>query len=334
MNFQKFNRAFFLILAAAILSACGSAIPPSETTPAVTPSPTIAPLGDPSNPLTLLVANPANLPAAEEAANRLSSQFLEETGFALEVRFVPTAQELLLVVSKGQAQAAFLPPATYLYASERGLAEVQLLANVFGSYYYGSQVFINTSANPEVPIPADPLDENSALAALSLMNGKTPCFTTPTSLSGYIVPLGAFRRYEMELAEPVFSQSFEAVIRSLYIRGICDLGATYAVSGDPRTAAELQDLPDILQTIQPVWKSAPIIPSLSFSTLPGVDKDIRESITAFLLQWIADPLGKETISALTGTQVQDFRRVDDSVFDPLRQAIRDSGIPLEQLVGY
>jgi hypothetical protein len=38
---------------------------------------------------------------------------------------------------------------------------------------------------------------------------------------------------------PVFTYNYNAIIRALYIQGICDFGVTYALTGDPLTSSDI-----------------------------------------------------------------------------------------------
>lgn len=334
MTPKNFLWAFLAVVLLSVLPGCKNSESNLPAAPVETAEPTPAPPGSKANPYQLIIINPAVDESEIDAAAYLAEKFEEESGYTLKILFAASAQEALLFLAKHQAEGAFLPPATYIYAHDRNLAEFLLIPKIYGTYTYGSQLFINKNAYSEVPIPADPLDEIESLTSLSFFAGKKPCFTTPTSLSGYVLPTAVQRRIGLNLDAPIFTQSFEAVIRSLYIKGICDLGAGYAYSGDPRTAVNLQDLPDVFEVIQPIWKSPPIIPYQVFSTRPGTNREFREELANFFLSWVATSDGKANLAVLTGYQIQDFRRADDSVIDPLRQAIQDSAVPITDLIGY
>jgi phosphonate transport system substrate-binding protein len=123
--------------------------------------------------------------------------------------------------------------------------------------------------------------------------------------------------------------------RALYIKGICDFGATFGLLGDPRTAsAVIEDLPDAQQRVIILWQSEPIIPTLSVAFHPDVPLDVRRRLTQSLQDAVREKEISTVLSRLNGGyDIQNFKIVDDSVYDPLRAAIAVLGVDLSSFLG-
>ncbi len=157
-----------------------------------------------------------------------------------------------------------------------------MIVNHFGVYAYGTQFLANV--NQGATAYFDPVtNQNTAdpVTALGQFAGLRPCWTEPESISGYILPAGILSQIGVITQPAVWSQTSSAVIRSLYVEGVCEIGATFAISGDPRTSSEILDnLPDVMDRVVVIWRSDPIIPNLSLSFTPPVDEKLAKELNA------------------------------------------------------
>lgn len=336
-----------LILAccmAGIFSGCLSATPTitpgplttSTPTPLPTGTPTPMPLGDPTNPLVMGVIITTNDPIAANAGEQLAAQMAEITKLSIEARSFNDYRALLDAMADRQIHIAWLPPLTYIYASRLGIAQVALLANNFGVYAYGTQFLANADSGFTIYFdPLSGLNSADAATALAQFTGKRPCWVDPGSAAGYIAPYGLLLTNGIEPGEPAFSQSHAAVVRSLYIKGVCDFGATFSISGDPRTAsAVLDDLPQAMDRIPIIWRSDAIIPNLNLSYIAGLPENRVKDLNGAILKIAETPDGLAllTLSA-NNYQVDALKTVEDNLYDPLRDLVRATGINLSDLIG-
>jgi phosphonate transport system substrate-binding protein len=332
---------FFSIILLIVLSACGSSTPQSTTTPTPTgtaepsPTPTPMPIGSPENPFTLGVVSETLDNQVITRSQELVESLSSTTGYAFQSKVLDNFTDLLTQMEAGQIHAAWLPPITYLWAHQRGFAQVGLLSNHFGAYYYGSQFLVNVSSG--FSLFYDPIaDRNTAVADTALLQfaDKRPCFVEPTSASGYILPKSILMENAIETQDPVWIQTHTGVVRALYIRDICDFGVTFAISGDPRTATSIQqDLPDTMNRIVVAWKSDAVIPSLNISFLPELSSDLVYDVMDALIPMAATPDGKLLLTEATGYDIQGLMKIEDSDYDPLRQTLETTQLDLASLVG-
>jgi phosphonate transport system substrate-binding protein len=326
-----------------IFSACGRSTPaptPTPTlqstpTPEPTRTPTPFPLASPDNPLVLGIVSETNDPKAAAAADDIVAEVARITNFTVTSMVYSSTNVLLADFQANKVHIVFLQPFTYIWAKQRGLAQVMLLTNHFGVYQYGGQFLANVTS--KFTIYFDPAkDQNTvdAATALKQFNGKRPCWVDPTSAAGYVVPLGLLANNDVKVKDGVLTQNYTSVVRALYITGICDFGATFATTGDPRTSiAVTQDLTDVMNRIVSIYKIDPIIPNLNLSVQSSLPKDIREDL-AFAMQSLAhSEKGKASLATATAYEITDLKTVDDTFYDPLRNLLGQSGVSLDTLIG-
>lgn len=326
---------------AILLSGCQPVTPTTAPTPTVgtlqpSPTPTPIPLGSPGNPILIGYTFSDENSAVQTAVEALSAELDSRTGYSFGAVLYPTINELLAELKAGNVHAAWLHPLTYIYAKIQGIITVGLLTNHFGTYFYGSQILAN--AENGFTRYYDPQSNTNTAdidTALAQLDGLRPCWVEPGSISGYIYPYGLFRENDIELLPGAFVQSHTAVVRSLYIKGICDFGVTFTHSGDPRTSsAVLSDLPDADQRVVVLWQSDAAIPNLNFSTIPALDDDLRKTLNNALIDFVKTDSGKEILSQAAGNyDIQDLKVVDDSIYDPLRHVIAYAGITAADWLG-
>lgn len=328
-----------------LLNSCGVNVPQTPTvTPTLTQTPTFPPtltptpepLGTTSNPYVIGLVAPPEDTQMLAVADELSRQIATLGNFSAGGRVFPTYRQLLQAMSAGDVHAAWMPPLTYLYASRNGIAEVGMLTNHFGVYQYGVQFMANVDSGftPYFD-PISGLSSADAVTALEQFRDKRPCWVEPQSPSGYIFPAGLLRIYEIPTQTAVISQTHSAVVRSLYIKGVCDFGATWSISGDPRTASNVQnDLPDVMNRVLIIWRSEGVIPNISLALLAGLSEAERLALTNAFLEYGRTPEGRAVLSLSAGNyQIDEIKAVDDSVYDMLRDAATALDLDLSETIG-
>ncbi len=289
--FRRFSRPITAIIALAVLglltvllvSACGSNRPrptpalPTLTLTATFPptlTPTPEPLGTDKHPFVIGLVTETDDPQIAAAAAELANRISALANVRVIGRVFPSYSQLLEAMGAGEVHATWLPPLTYLHASREGLAEVALLTNHFGVYQYGTQFLANVSSD-FTPFfdPISGLSSSDAATALQQFTDRRPCWFDEQSASGYILPAGLLRLNNILTQPAVLAQSHTAIIRALYIKGVCDFGATFSISGDPRTASAVQDdLPDVMNRVIIIWRTEAVIPNLNLSLLAGLSE--------------------------------------------------------------
>lgn len=340
--------SFFLLLVlllGSLFSACQKNTNPTPTplppTPTITPTiqptatATPSPLGSQTNPLVFgIIARPGDTKFTSNL-DALVKQLSSRSKYAITAKTFISYNLLVAAMENGTVQMAWLPPLTYIYTQLNGSADVILLANHFGVYQYGTQFLANiTSGFSGFFNPLTNQVTTDAATALKQFKDKRPCWVEPQSVSGYILPLFLLKENKVNILDGVFTQTNPAVIRALYVKGICDFGVTFAISGDPRTSSTVQqDLPDVLDRIMVIWRSEAFIPNLSLSLLPETPRDIREKMIDAHLELIKTDEGKALLSAVHDYDIQDLKIVEDNLFDPLRAAVESTDMNLQPMIG-
>ncbi len=329
-EWKHLRTAVVTLLIVLLLAACQASsitptpTPPPNSTPSPAPTPTLPPLGQPGNPLIFgfIVLDPTQ-PLRPEI-NEISAALSSQTGYLVEPRGFANEANLLKEMQKDHVHLAFLQPMSYLFASEQRIAEIALLSNHFGTYFYGTQFMANIESG--FISYYDPTTEQSsadAATALQQLSGKRPCWIENKSLSGYLLPAGLLAANQIPYPNGVLTLSPTASVRALYIKGICDYAATFSISGDPRTSpAILNDLPDARERIVILWRSEAIIPNLGLAIRPGLAQQMRADLLDTMQQIARNDTGKAVLSRALDYDIQDLRIVDDSIYDPIRQALQ------------
>lgn len=332
-----------LVCGALIFSACqfslalGNSTPTGTPTPSPTVTPTPAPLGSSENPYFIGFDTSLDPQGANQAArDNLAADLADLTGYTVQAQNFSTSQELYQAFVDGNIQITWFNPLTYLYIQQQNFGSVGLLTNHFGTYFYGTQFLANVESGfVSFFDPNSNLSTASAEEALAQLDGKRPCWVDPGSTSGYILPLGILEKYHIYTQTGAILQNHTSVVRALYIKEICDFGATFSISGDPRTSSVItDDLPDASGRVMIVWQSPADIPNMNLTYHVSLTDEVRQTFSDAFLAWIKNDEAKSTLSAaLDQYEVQDLRIVDDSVYDPLREAVDLSGTDVSIWIG-
>jgi phosphonate transport system substrate-binding protein len=346
-----------LCLAAAALavSACQPvdiARPPTATltlTATITPTPTLGPTetpyptatatpeppGSAANPIIIAGVSGDQNPQMVTAANNLADQISVSSGLQVKSRLYKDYPALLAGLSDHQVQLAWLPPFTYLYSNYRKQAEAALVTNHFGIYAYSSQFMVNAASGFKVYF--DPLkNQNTADSpqALAQFKEKRPCLVDEQSAPGYVVPLGLLAANQVTTQKPAFVQTFNAVIRALYVGGICDFGVTYSSLGDPLTSSGvLADLPDAAAKVVVVYRTDAIIPNLVLAVSPDLQNSLRKTVLDVLVALGKTDAGMQLLSDANNYSISGLQPIDDTFFDQLRGYIQAGGFDVKNFVG-
>lgn len=299
-------------------------------------TPTPEELGSAGNPIVFGFINPLNDPAITTAGDSLSREAANYLLLSTRAEYFPEYNSLMQAISGGKVHLAWLPPATYIYAHGRGLANVSLLSNHFGVYSYGSQFLANKASGFETSFnPVTGVNARSIPQSLLQFKDKRPCWVGTDSLSGYYVPLGILNENKIPVLPGAFLQNHPAVVRALYIRGICDFGVTFAHLGDPRTASVvLNDLTDALDQIPVIFQTDAVIPNQALVYTFNLPTEKQDALDGFFTSMIKDQQKRQNLSTALDYEIQDLQKVDDSVYNRLREILIAAGVDLQSLVGW
>jgi len=284
------------------------------------------------NPVTIGFILPPN-GNADLAAENLAGLLGKETGYVMEALFYPDFQALSSAIINDEVDLFWLKPLEYLFLNREGAAEVMLVTNHLGVFSYGIQFLahINRGFTPYFN-PETGENFGDVLDALQQFSGTRPCFIDPNSIAGYFVPAGMLANASTPTLEPVFVYNYNAVIRALYITGICDFGISYAQTGNPLTASDiLLNLPDAPSQIITIWQTEGIIPNLNLSASPDLPMFMRFRLEEALLRIADSPDGLNLISTALNYDVEALRSVEDHFYNPLRAVIIPLDLDLEAL---
>ena len=305
--------------------------PTQTSTKKPTATPTLPPLGNPGHPITIGFMLTPEQTDAVEAAEDMAFLIAEKTGLSVEYLIYPDFQSLSSAVIDGDVDLFFLAPLEYLYLNEQGAAQVVLMTNHLGVYAYGVQFMANSMRGFTSYYDSKSNQSlGDSITAIQQFSGTRPCFISPDSIPGNLVPLGFLANASTPTLNPVFTYSYTAMIRALYVQGICDFGVSYALIGDPRNASDIiQNLPDAQSQVIVIWQSEGVIPNINLSASPGLPLNIRHQLQEAFLDLPQTPEGLTLVSTALTYDVEAFKTLDDSFYDPLRSALAPLNLDLK-----
>ncbi len=326
-----------LILGALVLSACAQATPteapateaPTEA-PMATEAPTEAPmaeLGTADNPIVIALTPSATADQLTVGGDALAAKLNELTGYTYKIIIPNSYTAVIEAMASGNAQVAFMATFAYLLAQQKDAADVGLVVIRNGSSFYGAQFVANVDSGfTSYFDPETNTNTADAATALAQFNDKRPCFTDPLSTSGYIIPGGLLTQYGVKYKTPAAVQGHPAVVAALYAGGICDFGATYI---DARTSDKTHA--DVMDKIQVIWRTDPIIPNDNVSFSTTMDAAMRQKISDALVQMGSSDDGLEILKNM-GYEIGGFEPAEDSFYDGFRAALQASGLDITTMV--
>ena len=338
MNFRLAS----IICGFTILTSCS--LPVATLTPTATPAPvsvTVTPsatalpplptaeLGLLENPVILALPPASNTPAQIAAAKVLADQFTQRTG-SVVVTVVPDSYSALVdALRTGNAHIVLLDPFSYELAYQEGLVSAAYAAVREEKITYGAQ-FIASRKSGFKSYFNESSQTNFAEAteALAQFADKKPCWSDEFSPSGYVIPLGYLNKNQVITRPAAFVQGHPTVVRSIYVVGICDFGATYV---DARKFPSLEDqYPDLLEQVMVVWRIPEIIPHavLAFST--SLPQDMRELFATSIPAMLQTTDGKTAFKV--AYDIEELLPVNNSYFNDFHEYVRTSQVELTSLV--
>lgn len=304
-------------------------IPTADGTPIPASTSTVE-LGLAENPL-ILALPPSSETAPEQinAARAIAAQFTERTGYVVVVIAPQTHAELVNAFENGNAHIALLDPLSYALAYQKDLVRAQYALVRDEKFKYGAQFLAARRDGFKSYFDAES-GENTAEAstALAQFADKKPCWSEETSPSGHLVPLGLLNQAQVQTRAAAFVGGQTTVVRSMYVGGICDFGATYI---DARRFPSLEDeMPDLFEQVLVIWRTPEIIPYevLVFSTnMPQAMRNLFFDLVPAIMQTDAGNAAFQT-----AYEIEEIQPVSDGDFNEFHVFIRESRVDLIPLL--
>lgn len=305
-------------------------IPASDGMPTPASTPTVE-LGLAENPLILaLPPSPDNTPEQVNAARAIAAQFTERTGYVVVVIAPQTHAELVEAFEKGNAHIALLDPLSYALAYQKDLVRAQYATMRDEKFKYGAQFLAARRDGFKSYVDAQN-GENTADAstALAQFADKKPCWSEERSPSGHLIPLGLLNQAQVQARDAAFVGGQTTVVRSLYVGGICDFGATYI---DARKFPSLEDeMPDLVEQVLVIWQTPEVIPYevLAFSTkMPQPMRNLFFDLIPAIKQ-----TDEGNAAFKTAYGIEDIQAVSDGDFNEFHAYVKKSRVDLVTVLG-
>jgi phosphonate transport system substrate-binding protein len=274
-----------------------------------------AELGTEENPIIWALVPSGETEAVLSGFGGVADYLFEETGLVIEPFVATEYAGVIEALSSDPPNAHMASLATFAYmvGSARGVADVALVAERFGSPSYNGQIFVRA---------------DSGIATIEDLAGKTFCRPDPLSTSGWIIPSITIQSYGLnpntDLAEVVDAGGHEGAILGVY-NGDCDAGSSYV---DARSGME-DEYDDIMEVLRVIEVSVDI-PNDGVQFHPSVSDEIRDPIVQALLSIHES---EEGLAAME--EAYEWTKLvakDDTFYDPFRQVLDAAGVDVESFL--
>jgi phosphonate transport system substrate-binding protein len=294
-----------------------------------TPLPPAGELGLAENPLILALPPSADSPEQINAARELAAQFTERTGYVVVVIVPDSHAALVDALEKGNAHIALLDPLSYALARQKDLARAQYAVVQEEKIKYGVQFLAPRRSGFTSYFDSEGgVNTADASVALAQFGDKKPCWSDGTSPSGYVVPLGVLNQAEVQTRPAAFVGGQTTVVRSLYVGGICDFGATYI---DARKFPSLEDeMPDLIEQVLVVWRTDEIIPYEVLVFSAHMPQPMRELFAIQIPAMMQTDSGSAAFKA--AYDIDEILAVNDGDFIEFHTLVGQSGVDLFMLL--
>jgi phosphate/phosphite/phosphonate ABC transporter binding protein len=270
-------------------------------------------LGTEDSPIIWVLVPSQDTQAVISGAEEIAAAVEEQTGLIVEPLVTSDFTGAVEAMCSGEAHLGALNTFNYVLANARGCAEVALASERFGTTFYQGQVITR---------------EDSGIASVADLAGKTFCRPDPTSTSGWVIPSITMQAEgldpETDLAEIIDVGGHDAVVISVY-NGDCDAGATFV---DARTNVE-EDFPDVMDVVTVIAESVPI-PNDTISFVPDLPEEVRDQIVGVFLDLASTEEGLAILNEVYSWS--GMQEVGDDFYDGFRQQLEAAGIDVQQLV--
>ena len=303
-------------------------VPPTEVPPTPVPPTEVPPtevpvqLGSEEMPVVLAFAPSMTSQQIVESGGPLAAALEELTGYKIETSIPTSYAALIEAMGSGNAHIALFPTFAYLIARDKGYAEVGLVVERYGATSYGAQFVAARASGFEVFFDSE-TNTNTAEAdvALAQFADKKPCWTDPLSTSGYIIPAGMLANLGIKTKAAAYVQGHPTVVTALNAGGICDFGATFI---DVRTNPTLNEqIPDIMEKIDVIWRTDPVIPNDNISFATSMDPDMVQAFKDAFLELSSTEEGRAILKAIY--EFESVIEKDDTFYDAFRIYIQAAG---------
>lgn len=340
---DRARRLFVVLLCVFALANCnlprvtittGETATPVPLTPteSATPTPTTAELGLAENPLILALPPSANTNEQINAAKEIASQLTERTGYVFVTVIPDSYADLVDAFEKGNAHIALLDPLSYALAYEKDLVRATYASlNEEGRDQYGAQFIATRKGGFKSYFdPGTGTNTADASVALAQFNDRKPCWSEETSPSGFVVPLGFLNKNNVFTRPAAFVGGHPTVVRSLYLGGICDFGATYI---DARKFPSLEDqYPDLMEQVIVVWQTPEIIPYGIFAFSTEMPSPMRDLISGFIPAILQTDDGNAAFKIAYGYGVDEWKPINDGDLKDFLAYVRESRVDIQGLL--
>jgi phosphonate transport system substrate-binding protein len=267
-------------------------------------------LGSEKNPIKISLVPGQDVGVLMDNGNILADYLKKQTGLHFQVYVPNNFVAVVETFGTRRTDMAIMNSFGYLLSRDKYQTHVRLVGTNNGRAEYWGQII---TAKPNIKKISD-------------LNKKKFAFVDPASTSGFILPSSFLKKNNIKLSETVFAGKHDTVVSLVYQKRV-DAGATYHTPEQgqkPQDARKLVETqyPDVFNKVRIIEKIGPI-PSDPVVFAKDFPRAIEDKIVAELIQFSKTEIGKNALMKLYN--LDGFKEIDDSFYNPLREMIQDIG---------
>ncbi len=269
-------------------------------------------IGSKENPIKFYLVPAQDRQALLDNGDILKTYLEKELGKHFTVELPTSFIAVIEAFGSKRADVAMMNTFGYILAHDKYQVEAKLRVVDGGRDQYHGQIITRA---------------DSKIKSIKDLSGKKFAFVDPASASGYLLPLGLFKKENIKLKEQVFAGRHDAVVSAVYQKQV-DAGATFnspidgaSVPQDARKLVKIQ-FPDVFEKIRILELTGPIPndPVIFRKDLPDA---LKNEIVAALKKYIKTDEGSKVLYNMY--HFTDFKDASNADYDSVRKYLTELG---------
>ncbi|MBC7421229.1 MAG: phosphate/phosphite/phosphonate ABC transporter substrate-binding protein [Bdellovibrio sp.] len=271
-------------------------------------------LGSKENPVKFYLVPAQDRQALLDNGEILKAYLEKELGLSFSVELPTNFVAVIEAFGSKRADVALINTFGYIIAHDKYQVEARLRVIDKGRDEYHGQIITRA---------------DSSIKSVKDIDGKKFAYVDPASASGYLLPLGLFKKEHIKPKETIFAGRHDSVVTAVYSKQ-ADAGATF-YSPDNQDARKLvkTQFPDVYEKIKILELTGPI-PNDPVIFRKDLPENIKNKIIEALKKYVKMPEGAKVLHGMY--HFTDLKNTTDKDYDTVRKYLTELGKTAEDFI--